>query len=193
MKYPNQRKNAATLSFIWHESHKGNSKAIKKNGNQHTTNAPVMIANVLAAFRSRFASNVSLRVLTWAWGFKVLDEDGWWCCIGVDIWLLFANWFGWWWWIVGVDIWFCTTGVGIPWLSCCSWFVCEQDVAWLVDTWCDTVAIWLLLKGWLCKKKILDLCKFSFTENCVHKYNVHKMEGKQMEFLMFVRLYLIWL
>ncbi len=64
LKYPSQRKNAAILSFIWHESHKGNSKAIKKNGNQQTTNAPVMIANVLAALRSRFASNVSLRVLT---------------------------------------------------------------------------------------------------------------------------------
>jgi hypothetical protein len=32
----------------------GNSTAITKNGIQHTTNAPVMIANVFAAFRSRF-------------------------------------------------------------------------------------------------------------------------------------------
>lgn len=32
----------------------GNSTAITKNGIQHTTNAPVIMANVLAAFRSRF-------------------------------------------------------------------------------------------------------------------------------------------
>lgn len=32
----------------------GNSTAITKNGIQHTTNAPVMIASVFAAFRSRF-------------------------------------------------------------------------------------------------------------------------------------------
>jgi hypothetical protein len=32
----------------------GNSTAITKNGIQHTTKAPVMIAKVLAAFRSRF-------------------------------------------------------------------------------------------------------------------------------------------
>lgn len=32
----------------------GNSTAITKNGIQHTTNAPVMIASVFAALRSRF-------------------------------------------------------------------------------------------------------------------------------------------
>jgi hypothetical protein len=32
----------------------GNSTAITKNGIQQTTNAPVMIANVFAAFLSRF-------------------------------------------------------------------------------------------------------------------------------------------
>lgn len=34
----------------------GNKIAIIKNGNQQNTNAPVMMANVLAAFRSRFES-----------------------------------------------------------------------------------------------------------------------------------------
>lgn len=32
----------------------GNSTAITKNGIQQTTNAPVIMANVFAAFRSRF-------------------------------------------------------------------------------------------------------------------------------------------
>lgn len=35
-------------------AHTGNSTAITKKGIQQTTNAPVMMANVLAAFRSRF-------------------------------------------------------------------------------------------------------------------------------------------
>lgn len=37
-------------------AHVGNSIAKMKNGSQQQTNAPVMIANVLAAFRSRFES-----------------------------------------------------------------------------------------------------------------------------------------
>lgn len=50
------------MSFIEHESpQSGKMSAIKKKGNQQMTNAPVIIASVLAAFRSRFASNVSLR------------------------------------------------------------------------------------------------------------------------------------
>lgn len=39
-----------------HAAHVGSRIAKIKNGSQQQTNAPVMIANVLAAFRSRFES-----------------------------------------------------------------------------------------------------------------------------------------
>lgn len=63
LKYPNHRNSDATLSLSEQLSpQSGNSNAIRKNGSQHTTNAPVMIANVLAAFLSRLVSSVSFRV-----------------------------------------------------------------------------------------------------------------------------------
>lgn len=52
-----------------HDGHVIDTITMMKNGSQHTTNAPVMIANVLAALRSRFASSVSLRVRTCTCGF----------------------------------------------------------------------------------------------------------------------------
>lgn len=55
-------------------SHKGNVIAITKNGSQQITKAPVIMANVLAAFRSRLASNVSLRLLTFFKEFATLPK-----------------------------------------------------------------------------------------------------------------------
>ena len=45
--------------LISHELHSGMTRAMTKKGSQHTTKAPVMMASVLAAFRSRFASRDS--------------------------------------------------------------------------------------------------------------------------------------
>lgn len=109
------------------------TRAMMKNGSQHTTNAPVMMANVLAAFRSRFASSdsffsrfvftragagthtlftfISITVCRPADGSVMVGPSssitgGWswfWCC-----WC----WWWWWWW------WWCAADVA-PW----SWFV----------------------------------------------------------------------
>lgn len=56
LKYPNQRKK---LKIFWSIQflHKGVTSAITKKGSQHKINAPVTMANVLAAFFSRFASS----------------------------------------------------------------------------------------------------------------------------------------
>lgn len=75
--------------------HSGSISAIRKNGSQHTTNAPVMMANVLAAFRSRFASSVSLRAFTLFCGFEMppvgtnFAAAGCFCCS-----LILLIWFG---------------------------------------------------------------------------------------------------
>ena len=59
MKYPSQRKTLATRSGSWKDEQVACSNVTRKNGNQQATKAPVMIANVFAAFLSRFASIVS--------------------------------------------------------------------------------------------------------------------------------------
>lgn len=85
------------MSFIVHVSpHSGIISAIKKNGSQHTTNAPVMIANVLAAFRSRFASSVSLRAFTLFCGFEMPPVGTNFAVVGCFCWcsLILLIWFG---------------------------------------------------------------------------------------------------
>jgi hypothetical protein len=133
------------VSFISHVAHNGNSRARKKNGAQHTTKADVIMANVLAAFRSRLASSVSLRfltilvvlfeLLTWVGGSKCCC-----CCFcgtGVDIWL-----------VVGLLVWLlCDVVVAddvefsfgsiAGW--CCCWSI-PSVVPLFIDIWID----WLL-------------------------------------------------
>lgn len=53
---PNHWKKAIAYFLISQVLHTGKSMAITKNGNQQATKAPVMIANVLAAFLSFFDS-----------------------------------------------------------------------------------------------------------------------------------------
>lgn len=55
LKYPNH-KDIDTKYRLKKFSLIGNNTAMMKNGNQHNTNAPVMIARVLAAFLSRLES-----------------------------------------------------------------------------------------------------------------------------------------
>jgi hypothetical protein len=50
---PSHKNKLMMMGDIWHSWQIGNSTAITKKGIQHTTKAPVMIANVLAAFLSR--------------------------------------------------------------------------------------------------------------------------------------------
>lgn len=57
LKYPSQRKKATILSSKWQSEQRGMSRAMTKKGSQQMTNAPVMMANVLAAFRSLFDSH----------------------------------------------------------------------------------------------------------------------------------------
>ena len=59
MKYPSHRNTLDTTSGglqVWHVAC---SSVVKKNGSQQATKAPVMIARVFAALRSRFDSIVS--------------------------------------------------------------------------------------------------------------------------------------
>lgn len=138
--------------MIWHDSHNGNVIAIIKNGSQQITKAPVIIANVFAAFLSRFASSVSLRFVTCDWAFDILADgvgvDGivWcWCCTGVDAWL--DIWFWFW-------FWFCTDGV-VNWFNSIIWLLDDADWLFWADvavdvwfsTWLETVAIWFDVVG----------------------------------------------
>ena len=56
LKYPNQRKNATTWSLNVQDLKIAMSRARMKKGSQQAMKAPVTMANVLAAFRSLFAS-----------------------------------------------------------------------------------------------------------------------------------------
>lgn len=59
LKYPSHRNTLDTISGGWQVRHVACSSAAKKNGSQQATKAPVMIARVFAALRSRFDSIVS--------------------------------------------------------------------------------------------------------------------------------------
>lgn len=56
LKQPSHKKKLINSGEMLHEAHVGKSIATIKNGSQQHTNAPVIIANVLAALRSRFDS-----------------------------------------------------------------------------------------------------------------------------------------
>ena len=63
LKYPNHKKNAIMYGLNSESVYADNNMAIIKNGSQHITKAPVMIARVLAAFLSRLESAESLDFL----------------------------------------------------------------------------------------------------------------------------------
>lgn len=56
LKYPNQRHTLIVSGLMSQSVHVGSRMAMMKNGNQQHTNAPVMMASVLAALRSRLES-----------------------------------------------------------------------------------------------------------------------------------------
>lgn len=93
LKYPNHKNSASTLLLSVHEVHNGIISAARKNGSQQTTNAPVIIASVLAAFRSRFASSVSLRALTLLCGFAMPPVGTCFCCcLSATLLIGFCDW-----------------------------------------------------------------------------------------------------
>ena len=57
LKYPNHKKNDTKVWFQFTSWKMGITSAKPKNGNQHAMNAPVTMANVLAAFLSRLTSS----------------------------------------------------------------------------------------------------------------------------------------
>lgn len=59
LKYPSHKNTSATISGGFHEALAACRNAARKNGSQQATKAPVIIANVFAAFLSRLASIVS--------------------------------------------------------------------------------------------------------------------------------------
>lgn len=115
-------------------SHRGMTRAMMKNGSQHTTNAPVMIANVLAAFRSRFASSDSFFS---RFGFAracgaVTAPARLFTFISMTVWCRLANESV----MVGPSSSITATDGGCSWLWCwycccccgCSWWWCCPDV-----------------------------------------------------------------
>lgn len=60
--YPNHKNRENTLGPGSQDGQRDISKAVTKNGSQHTKNTPVMMASVFAALRSLWASTLS-RVL----------------------------------------------------------------------------------------------------------------------------------
>uniref|UniRef100_A0A8W7Q301 Uncharacterized protein n=1 Tax=Anopheles coluzzii TaxID=1518534 RepID=A0A8W7Q301_ANOCL len=56
LKYPSQRQTLVISGLMLQLVQVGSRIAMMKNGSQQHTNAPVMMASVLAAFRSRFES-----------------------------------------------------------------------------------------------------------------------------------------
>jgi hypothetical protein len=63
LKYPSHRKNAIIYSLNSYGLYADKRIAIIKNGNQHITKAPVIIAKVLAALRSLLESAESFDFL----------------------------------------------------------------------------------------------------------------------------------
>lgn len=93
LKYPNHKNSASTLLLSVHEVHSGIISAARKNGSQQTTNAPVIMANVLAAFRSRFASSVSLRAFTLLCGLAMPPVGTCFCCwLSATLLIGFCDW-----------------------------------------------------------------------------------------------------
>ena len=106
--YPSHRKTLSMASSSVHVGHSGMSRAQTKNGSQQTTKAPVMMASVLAAFFSRFASKVS-RFFFWPLLSTAAAElaaeeaaplEGGLLCIVLELLFLcssvMSDW--WWWW-----------------------------------------------------------------------------------------------
>lgn len=159
---------------------------------ENIPNAPVMMASVLAALRSRFASSVSLRERTCICGLAMppVGTNGCFCCCMADesLWsplLLRGD--------DGVDaIWFCpAAGAGDNELVVVGAFgfspfsvaadVCPSATGWLflelhllfslvVSTWCDTVVIISLDDVGPCKHR--QSIKYSYELN-VHLHNTY--------------------